>query len=78
MGSAGAAACGGEMRSLDRRCPTHGCFCRAGKVCAAPMRIRTIEVLDRREDIRLACTACGRETIHTCQLGNQPLNAVMG
>ena len=37
--------------------------------CEAPMRIRTIEVLDRREEIRLACTACGAETIRSYKLG---------
>jgi hypothetical protein len=38
--------------------------------CRAPMRIRTIEVLDRREEIRFACTACGIETIRSYRLGN--------
>jgi hypothetical protein len=38
--------------------------------CRAPMRIRTIEVLDRREEIRFACTACGTETTRSYRLGN--------
>src|SRR5215475_7675159 len=38
--------------------------------CRAPMRIRTIEVLDRREEIRFACAACGTETIQSYRLGN--------
>jgi hypothetical protein len=68
---------GGEMQPRSTMPDARALLPRC-RVCAAPMRIRTIEVLDRREDIRLACTACGRETIHTCQLGNQPLSAVMG
>ena len=37
--------------------------------CKGPMRIRTIEVLDRHEEIRLACTSCGSETIAGYRLG---------
>ena len=33
------------------------------------MRIRTIGVIDRLEDIKLACTACGAETIKSYKLG---------
>ncbi|MGA7490260.1 MAG: hypothetical protein WBW74_25335 [Xanthobacteraceae bacterium] len=39
------------------------------KCCNAPMRIRTIEVLDHREQIRLACTACGGEVTQSYRLG---------
>jgi hypothetical protein len=37
--------------------------------CNAPMRIRTIDVRDRHEQIRLACTACGAETTQSYRLG---------
>lgn len=39
------------------------------RCCNGPMRIRTIEVLDRHEQVRLACTACGTETIASYHLG---------
>ena len=38
--------------------------------CEAPMRIRTIEVMDRQEEIKLVCTGCGSETIQSYKLGN--------
>jgi hypothetical protein len=34
------------------------------------MRIRTIGVVDQREDIKLACTACATETIKSYKLGD--------
>jgi hypothetical protein len=34
------------------------------------MRIRTIGVIDRREDVRFACTACDTETIKSYKLGD--------
>jgi hypothetical protein len=39
------------------------------RCCNGPMRIRTIEVLDRHEEIRLACTVCGTETVASYRLG---------
>jgi hypothetical protein len=33
------------------------------------MRIRTIELLDRHEQVRLACTACGAQTVASYRLG---------
>ena len=48
-----------ESRSLLPLCPS----------CGGPMRIRTIGVIDRREDVRLACTACGMETVKSYKLG---------
>jgi hypothetical protein len=38
--------------------------------CGSPMRIRTIEVQHRHENVRLACTACGSETTQSYRLGN--------
>jgi hypothetical protein len=38
--------------------------------CRAPMRIRTIAVLDRCEEVTLACTACSAETRQSYKLGN--------
>lgn len=34
------------------------------------MRIRTIGVVDRREYIKFACTACETETIRSYKLGD--------
>jgi len=34
------------------------------------MRIRTIGVIDRREDVRFACTACDTETVRSYKLGD--------
>ena len=49
-----------ESRSLLPLCPS----------CGAPMRIRTIGVVDRREDIKFACTACETEMIRSYKLGD--------
>jgi predicted RNA-binding Zn-ribbon protein involved in translation (DUF1610 family) len=49
-----------EKRSLLPLCPS----------CGAPMRIRTIGVIDRREDVRFACTACDTETVRSYKLGD--------
>jgi transposase-like protein len=49
-----------ETRSLLPLCPS----------CGAPMRIRTIGVIDRREDVRFACTACDTETVKSYKLGD--------
>ena len=38
--------------------------------CRAPMRIRTIAVLDRCDEVTLACTACSAETRQSYKLGN--------
>jgi len=37
--------------------------------CLAPMRIRTIDIQDRYELVRFACTACGAETMQSYRLG---------
>ena len=39
--------------------------------CNGPMRIRTIDV-DRQEQVKLACMACGTESMQTFRLGNRP------
>jgi transposase-like protein len=49
-----------EARSLLPLCPS----------CGAPMRIRTIGVIDTREDVKFACTACHAETIKSYKLGD--------
>jgi transposase-like protein len=49
-----------EARSLLPLCPS----------CAGPMRIRTIGVIDTREDVKFACTACHTETIKSYKLGD--------
>ena len=49
-----------EKRSLLPLCPS----------CGAPMRIRTIGVIDRREDVKFACTACDTETVNSYKLGD--------
>ena len=37
--------------------------------CGAPMRVRTIDVKDRHEQVRFACTACSAETMQSYRLG---------
>jgi hypothetical protein len=37
--------------------------------CNAPMRIRTIDIQDRHEQVRFACTACEAETMQSYRLG---------
>jgi hypothetical protein len=49
----------------DPRVSLPQCHC-----CNAPMRIRTIDVRDRHEQIRLACTACAAETTQSYRLGS--------
>jgi hypothetical protein len=37
--------------------------------CGAPMRVRTIDVKARHEQVRFACTACSAETMQSYRLG---------
>jgi predicted SprT family Zn-dependent metalloprotease len=48
----------------DARVLLPQCHC-----CNAPMRIRTIDVVDRQDQIKLACTACGTEMMQTYCFG---------
>src|SRR5262245_16248101 len=41
--------------------------------CKAPLRIRTIDIRDRYEQVRFACTACGAETTQSSVSGNEPV-----
>ena len=50
--------------AVDARVLLPQCHC-----CNAPMRIRTIEVQHRQEQVRFACTACGAEAIQSYRLG---------
>jgi predicted SprT family Zn-dependent metalloprotease len=53
-----------QSMAADARVLLPQCHC-----CTAPMRIRTIDVQDRHEQVRFACTACGAETIQSYRLG---------
>jgi hypothetical protein len=54
----------GQLIVADARVLLPQCQC-----CNAPMRIRTIDVVDREEQIKLACTACGTEKMQTYRFG---------
>jgi predicted SprT family Zn-dependent metalloprotease len=54
----------GQLIIADARVLLPQCHC-----CNAPMRIRTIDVMDRQEQIKLACTACGTEMMQTYRFG---------
>jgi hypothetical protein len=54
----------GQLIVADARVLLPQCHC-----CNAPMRIRTIDVVDRQEQIKLACTACGTQMMQTYRLG---------
>jgi hypothetical protein len=54
----------GQLIVADARVLLPQCHC-----CNAPMRIRTIDVVDRQEQIKLACTACGTEKMQTYRFG---------
>jgi hypothetical protein len=54
----------GQLIVADARVLLPQCHC-----CNAPMRIRTIDVVDRQEQIKLACTACGTHVMQTYRLG---------
>jgi hypothetical protein len=54
----------GQLIVADARVLLPQCHC-----CNAPMRIRTIDVVDRQEQIKLACTACGTEMMQTYRFG---------
>jgi hypothetical protein len=54
----------GQLIIADARVLLPQCHC-----CNAPMRIRTIDVVDRQEQIKLACTACGTEMMQTYRFG---------
>jgi len=54
----------GQWIVADTRAMLPQCHC-----CNAPMLIRTIDVVDRQEEIKLACTACGTEMMQIYRLG---------
>jgi predicted SprT family Zn-dependent metalloprotease len=53
-----------QSMAPDPRVLLPQCHC-----CIAPMRIRTIDIQDRYEQVRFACTACGAEMMQSYRLG---------
>jgi hypothetical protein len=54
-----------QARELDPSMPPPVWICPA---CEKPMRVRSIEVLDGEEHIKLACAPCGTEATQSTKL----------